>query len=357
MWDAGWLGGDWIPDPGDPPLAWAPEVFAPAAAMVRSGRLALARAIASVVPPGATVLMPALGCPALAQAARAAGTRPAFYPSTTRLAPRWSAVTEIARRLAAQAVLVVHPAGWLLEDARAELAGGGGIALIEDASFTLMNAAAAITLGPRVTAAAAASLRKVLPLPSGGAWLRWGHPPVGEPAAAPDRFAAARLGALSRPGGPERHRLLTRAERFLDAEVAAGGIPAETEALLQVLARASGPLSGRWRARTRANWLQLTQELAPTACRPVFGDLPPGICPAGVVVRHPDRSALARHLLTCGIEATLHFPVSAEAKSAMDGEERRLAATLLTLPCDGRYGSAEMERIARACLGYDLRRS
>ncbi len=355
MREAAWLGGDWIPAPGDAAPAWAPQRFAPAAAFVRSGRLALARAIASVVPPGATVLIPALGCPALGQAARAVGTRPAYYPSTEALAPRWSALRRLARELPAAAALLVHPAGHLLGDA-AEPAGPDGIALIEDASFTLLNEAGAVTLGPPVTVAAAASLRKVLPLPAGGCWTRWGHRSTDEGQSSPDRFAALRTEALAQPCGPERHRLLARAERLLDADVLPGGLPAEAEAGLRGLEGAPGAKADGWRARCRANWRQLTEELGPTAGRPVFRELPPAVCPSGVVLRHPDRSALARHLLTCRIEAMLHWPVDAAAKAAMDGEERRLAATLLTLPCDGRYGPADMERIARACLAYDLHR-
>jgi hypothetical protein len=74
-----------------------------------------------------------------------------------------------------------------------------------------------------------------------------------------------------------------------------------------------------------------------------------------LVIRHPDRARLAHHLLLRGIEATLHWPVTAEAKAAMEREERILAATLLTLPCDARYGAPGMERVARACWDYDRR--
>ena len=127
--------------------------------------------------------------------------------------------------------------------------------------------------------------------------------------------------------------------------------PPPAAAADHLAALAAGPEAGlaAWRARCRANWQALADALrgAPGVV-PFHSTLPTQVCPLGFVVRHPDRGVLAARLLRRGVEATLHWPVPAEARPFLRRAERLLAGTILTLPCDGRYGPADMERVARA---------
>lgn len=351
-----WIGGDWVAG-ADPQLAWRLPHLAPGAATLCSGRLALSRAIAAVTRPGQSVLLPALGCPALAQAARLADTRPVFYPADDQLAPRWAELPALARRAGARAAVLVHPAGWLLDRDAARRLARDGLTLIEDGSHTLMNAAGSVTLGPGVSAAVAASLRKVLPMPSGGAWRAWDQMAAAAAGAPEDAFTAGRMAAMVLPPGAERHRQLARLERLLDIAPPSGPLPPAAEAVLGWLAAAAPTRERRWRQRCRANWRVLAAHLAGSAARPVWRALPAGVCPLALVIRHPNRSHLARHLLAHGVEATLSWPAPAEARAAMDTGERVLAGTLLSLPCDARYDGQDMVRIADLCRGHDGRRT
>ena len=344
-----WIGGEWVLSdlPATHPLpSWAgPGVQG---SLVSSGRAALT--LCSRHLGGGPVLIPAYGCPALTQAVTTAGGTAVYYPGDAQMGPLWSLLPGLARRHGAHAVLIVHPLGWLREtDAVLPLRQTHGLAVVEDASHTLGNAPNLRCLGPTVTSAVAASLRKVLPMPTGG----FATVPDGPMGAGGDAFAAARTVAFRLPPGPQRHRALSRAEGVLDAGRAGGPLPAEAARVLTQLAATPEAAGAQWRGQCRQNWSALLEGLRGTTCRPVFAALPDGVCPAGFAVRAHSRTRLAQFLLQRHIEATLHWPIAPEARQALSREEHLLAGTILTLPCDGRYGTREMDDIIAACRAFD----
>jgi len=353
-----WIGGEWILDDLDPgalPPAWSVEALSSRCgpgAFAASGRAALALCLRRL---GARiVLLPAYGCPALTQGVALAGARPAYYPGDAEMRPQWALLPDLARRSGADTLLIVHPLG-MLQDAGEvrRVTREWALKVVEDASHTLCNAADSLCLGPQATAALIAGLRKTLPVPSGGVWTVWGEAPPDPPPVAGGPFASARGQAFALPPGPMRHRALARAEQLLDGEAGGPGVAPDAWAALQRLEGSASPAAVAWRARCRDNWAQLRDGLHGTACRPLFSALPPGVCPAGFAVRAPDRTRLARLLLRRGIEAVLHWPIAPEAREALSRGERLLAGTVLTLPCDARYGPGEMERIIGAVSDFE----
>jgi hypothetical protein len=363
-----WIGGEWVlGDVGGPaPLAWSlPEWLEghPTAALglCGSGRGALRRLLeAAGVPTGSPVLLPAYGCPALTQAVTAAGAVPVYYPGDGGLRPLWSALWAEARRSGALALILVHAFGVLQDrEALARLVGQVPLAVFEDCSHTLCNAPGIRFLGPPLSTGVFASLRKVLPVPDGGLWVVWAGPRAHArrlgrgldegTSGPPSEFAKARANAFALPPGPARHRALQEAERLLDTAPPDGGTSPGAVTALRALADAPPERGDRWRARCRANWEALATGLRGTQSRPLLDRLPDGVCPAGFPVRHPNRTRLATRLLAAGVEATLHWPVAPGARRTLTPEERLLAGTELTLPCDGRYGQEDMERLAALC--------
>jgi hypothetical protein len=329
--------------------AWRAEGFgAPdrAVAFLGSGREALAYLLASLGVARGRVLLPAYGCAALGEAVAAAGADPAYYPVADDLAPDWTALLAAARDPAVRAAVVVHPFGRLLEPA-VRLP----VPVVEDVSHTVANAPGARAWGPPWSAGAAGSLRKLLPV-SAGVALRWDGgtlpPPPATASPAARAHADARARALALPPSVRRQAELAAAEDLLppDPAVPWGAPPAEALERLAALRTGSEEAAETWRRRTRTNWQTLAEGLRdhPTV-RPLWTDLPAGAVPLGFVVRHPDRTRLAWRLAAAGIVPTWHWPVPPPARPFLGPAGRRLAASLLTLPCDGRWGTEDMERL------------
>ena len=355
-----WVGGEWVLSdtaPGDPAPGWSGARTT--GQLTASGRAALALCLRRLR--ARTVLAPAYGCPALGQGVAMAGAEPVYYPGDAQMRPQWSILPGFARRSGADTLLLVHPLGMLQDGSEARrIASVCRLLLVEDASHALANSAGCCCLGAGTTDGYVASLRKVLPVPSGGLWRLWdvpdteqeGDPEGGGPPDGAEPFASARAEAFALPPGPARHRALSRAEGRLDAAARLARAAPDTRLALQRLHARPAADAAAWRARCRANWTELREGLHGTACRPVFTELPPGVCPAGFAIRSPDRTRLARFLLDRGIEAVQHWPIAPDARTALSRQERLLAGTVLTLPCDGRYGSAGMRRILQACLEF-----
>lgn len=97
-------------------------------------------------------------------------------------------------------------------------------------------------------------------------------------------------------------------------------------------------------ARTR-NFAHLGRRLAKQA---LLSDSEPAFAPFGFPVSLPPerRPAILAHLHAAGIFAAVHWPrIAAPADFA---DDHRRAASLITLPCDHRYGADDMDRVADA---------
>jgi dTDP-4-amino-4,6-dideoxygalactose transaminase len=105
-------------------------------------------------------------------------------------------------------------------------------------------------------------------------------------------------------------------------------------------------LEGGWDLREavavrRRNYRRLRDALRPWA---LFADLPPGVAPLGFPVRLPNRDEVRAALIRERIFPPIHWPIHGAVPERF-AASHRLAAELMTLPCDQRYGSADMDRI------------
>lgn len=96
--------------------------------------------------------------------------------------------------------------------------------------------------------------------------------------------------------------------------------------------------------RRRENYSLLAARLGRWA---IFPSLPPGVVPLGFPVRLADRDRLRRALFDHEIYPPVHWALGESVPRRFE-QSHCLSQELMTLPCDQRYGVAEMERLA-AC--------
>jgi dTDP-4-amino-4,6-dideoxygalactose transaminase len=95
----------------------------------------------------------------------------------------------------------------------------------------------------------------------------------------------------------------------------------------------------------RANYRVLAEELGDLA---VFRELPEDVVPLGFPIRHAERDRLRQALF----RAEIYPPVHWETRGCVPeefAESHRLAAQIMTLPCDQRYDAEDMRRMTK-CL-------
>lgn len=303
----------------DPALAWENATSALAALVAQRG-------------PG-TVWLPGYLCGHAAAAIPAARRR--FFPLTADLAPDTAAMTSLAP---GDLVLAVNYFGRAPgADWRAFVAAHPQVSFVEDCAQALDPAA------PPWGDWRLYSPRKLMGVPEGGLLV-----PV-----------SARAGALRGPrlppdpAGAERRRLpmaLRAAEPannalwhpLFQAAENAGTVSdraMDPAALEMLLAVDPAPMI----AARRANFARLHARLAAHA---LPGDPGASFAPFGypVLVPQARRDAVLGRLHAAGIFAAVHWrDLAAPAGMTAD---HALAAGLITLPCDHRYGPAEMDRIA-----------
>ena len=95
-------------------------------------------------------------------------------------------------------------------------------------------------------------------------------------------------------------------------------------------------------ARRRENYRRLLERLRDIALLP---SLPDGVVPVGFPVRVGDRDAIRQRLFDALIFPPVHWPIEAVVPERFT-DSHRLAGEIMTIPCDQRYGPAEMDRIA-----------
>lgn len=308
--------------------AWAGRRAHAAFVNARSAFAALAAAT-----PGSSVWLPAFLCRDLIQPAYARRVR--FYPVREGFEPDLDGVaTEAA---SGDLVLVVAYFGEPVAAATwRTLARRPDLRVVEDC-------AQALEPGPNRGAAwRLFSPRKLLGVADGGLLVAMGDGVPPQPTGTPDAvslWAAPNL----RSADPQGRR---NAEWHAASQAKEAAMAATREAMTQesalILARtALADLAGR----RMANWRALDARLGAWSA---LGPAPAGP-PLGYVLRLP---ADARERVLSGLHAqrifaAVHWPEIA----APAGDFPREAAwtrELITLPCDHRYGTAEMARIADA---------
>jgi hypothetical protein len=95
--------------------------------------------------------------------------------------------------------------------------------------------------------------------------------------------------------------------------------------------------------RRRENYRELLRDLGEIA---VFRDLPAGVVPAGFPIRHPARDRIRLDLFDHRIYPPVHWALGGIVPESFSASHR-LAAEIMTLPCDQRYGAEDMRRMAR----------
>lgn len=90
------------------------------------------------------------------------------------------------------------------------------------------------------------------------------------------------------------------------------------------------------------NYRQLASELGTLG---IFPTLPEGIVPLGFPIRVTQRDQLREVLFSHRIYPAVHWPLQGVVPDSF-ADSHRLSAAIMTLPCDQRYGPADMERIS-----------
>jgi hypothetical protein len=195
-----------------------------------------------------------------------------------------------------------------------------------------------------------ASLRKTLPVPDGGIlWSPRGLPlPASVPSANP--ASALKLAAmLWKRDFLERHlnpevKAVYRAWQ-LEGECAFEKSDVTFATSLSQEYLSAGVPVGWRESRVRNAKCLLAKLSNSTDFRPIFTDWPEDAAPLGAVFEldsGEQRDALRHHLQENGIYCPVHWP----ATEGSDQAARNLAAKLLTIPTDQRYGTSDMEKIA-----------
>lgn len=277
------------------------------------------------------IWLPAYLCPEIASAVRGAGIDLAFYGVGDRLAPDAAGLDARLRR--GEAALGVDYFGAPpRQDFLALVAARSDVLWIEDR-------AQALDPGTSWGDWLLYSPRKLLGVADGG--LLVSHR---ETLSAPEQPAAEELAfmmpALERfeDAAEARHRAWYKRYRAAEDAICVSlqSMSRLTQALLR---RLDFPAIA---AARRRNAAQLSRAFAAIA-RPPLG-LSSGAVPFGVPVGTGDAASVSARLAERGLFCARHWPALACSAEEFP-DEHRLARSLLTLPCDQRYGEAEMARL------------
>ena len=196
-----------------------------------------------------------------------------------------------------------------------------------------------------------ASLRKTLPLPDGAVlWSPGGHalPPL--PDALPADGVEARLAAMAlkrewlRGASDDRdryRRLELDAERRL-GEAAPAAMSGWSEALL------AGLPADEWRERRRANHRLLAAALDGVPGARLLRPDPAAVPFAGTLLCDTAavRDGLRERLIAARVYPPVLWPLEPAAVQGIPPEHVAASRRVLSLPCDFRYGAADVRRMA-----------
>lgn len=316
-----------LESPADRPMP--PELLADKPMMLVSGRAALAVALARLE--RRRVWVPAFVCEAVLDGV-GHGSEVRFYGvGDLQTIPRLDDAGP------EDAVIVVDYFGWPSPAGLIRALRDAGAAVIEDASQAMLSAGVGTEADHWI-----ASPRKFLGVPDGGLL---GPPPRNAPltTAAPSDWWLQALDACVQrrafdDGASGRGWFAT----FREAEASVPVAPhAMSELSRQILTHAID--AGSIATRRRRNYERLFAELADLA---LMGPLPDGVVPLGFPICVKDRDRVRETLFQDDVYAPIHWPVP-DAVPPSFAAERRLAAGVMTIPCDQRYGDADMARVAR----------
>lgn len=106
----------------------------------------------------------------------------------------------------------------------------------------------------------------------------------------------------------------------------------------------------------RTNYASLSAGISELhSLRQFQGDLPQGVCPSGCPVLSPYRDDLRCFLTSHGVYCPIHWELPIEVNGAFPVSES-ISATILTLPCDQRYTTSDMDRVVALLTDWDRSR-
>lgn len=307
------------------------------------------------IAPGDTILAPAYVTGSALAPFDWAGVTCAFYdvdPAT--LAPDWGSAAQALARTKARALLLVHYFGFPRDPGLAyAFSQAHHLALIENCAHFLPAAPGGS--GPGTFADAAIfSLRKLLPIPDGGALRLGDH--VAAPPHLPPRSAppSVLLPLLARHLAQRAN--IQRPRRGAGAPIpAVDARPVEPEVgILRwsrwVMARLD--LAAARHAR-QENYRVLAQMVAGIpGVELLYPDVPACACPQVLPVRVPDAERTAASLVAMGVGAYRWPTLPPRCAAASEGA-RRLAEHILALPVHQGLSPAHLQYVAD-CVGRAL---
>ena len=293
--------------------------------------------------------------------------RPRFFPvhARMRIDPR-----EVIDRIGPEtrAVYLIHYAGFPAPvEEIAAACRERGVLLVEDCALSLLSCDGARPLGSTGDAAIFC-LYKTLPVPNGGAVVLRRGPPLGLPGGEPPALkstlapiASSLLRTLEIRGGragwwlrAALRRLGNAASRVSMAEWVATGTQHFDRARVglsisptsHVVAQAQD-FAGIVERRRRNSFhlLARLRNLSP----PVFGELPPGVCPLFYPLQTRDKQAVLARLHANGIEAIDFWRVGHPVvPPGTFPEVDQLRQSIVEIPCHQDLSPAVVDRIAVA---------
>ncbi len=328
----------------------------------RNGIYALARLWSLA---GGELLFPAYFHGVELEALLAAGVRPSFYPVGRKMEVE---PAQIVERIGPQtrAVYLIHYAGFPgpVEELEA-ICKARGLLLIEDCALSLLSAVGSRPLGT-FGDASIFCFYKTLPTPNGGAVVLRRGGPMGLPEGLPPPLAstlAPMVGSLLqsaevRGGGPARllRSGVRAAARSLSGAMGADRVPTGTQHFDRAhLALAMSRLSkrvieaqdfGSIVERRRRNYFHLLGQLRSLA-PPIFGELPPGVCPLFYPLRVRDKAGTLASLQRRGVEAVDFWRIAHPAVRAGEFPEvEELRRQVVEIPCHQDLDPPAVERVA-----------
>jgi perosamine synthetase len=332
--------------------------YYPDALSFASGRAALLAGLRALgIGPGDDVLLPAYLCESVVTPVETVGARPVFFPIGRGFEVDLEAL-ERAVSPKTRAIVIIHYFGFPgpVKEVRA-LCDRRGLALIEDCAHALYSQHGGRRLGTYGDLAIF-SPWKSLPLPDGGLLV------VNRPDLAPTvprkrpmahqtaaRLAYRAVGTVEQASGwSPRLMLLQRPElrRSLHERVSSGPVDLLDASAIskRLLRRARADhVIGR-RRRHFARLLEVCHNLA--WARPVFGELPEGVCPLGLPLVAEDRDRWRDRLLRRGVNVRTYWeqlPAAVEADRFLDAAWLR--DRILVLPVHQGLPSGGIKWLAR----------
>ena len=282
------------------------------------------------------VWLPSYLCAALLDGVSRRGVPVAWYPVGEALQP--AGLTWLDEVGAGDVVVVIDYFGFIAPDGLMAAARDRGAFLLEDASQALLTSGAGSNADAVVF-----SPRKFVGVPDGGI-LGFRSRTLNRPAMVPPpddwwclALDAARRRAAFDKGSGDRdwYGPFRRAE---------DGAPVGPYAMSELSYRLlSGAIDYADVAeRRRANYLRLASALTASA---LFPRLPDEVVPLGFPVRLSGRDRVRQALFAHEIFAPTHWQIETFVPSSFVASHA-LSSRILTLPCDQRYGEADMDLIA-----------